>query len=234
MMTERLYKSNNYKDIGLFSIGIFIKLLVLHSFMGLSGGLFGVTLKNFLMAVSIFFLISIVQEKRKIGIFLGINLVLSIIFFIDMMYYSHFFTLTPVHSILQMGQLGPVSDSIFALIKPQYFLFFTDTILLWRYCRNQAKKSTVKMGYCYKKERAAYLMIFLILTSATLGMTYKTAKDTEGYYTPYNLGVINYHFYDIASRFKKSSLDETKVATVVETLNSDSNMKMGCVLSKEL
>lgn len=232
MTTERLYKPNNYRDIGLFSIGIFIKLFLLHSFMGISNGLFAVTIKNFLMAIAIYSLASLVKGKRKLVVFFVINFLLSLIFFIDMMYYSHFFTLTPVHSIYQIGQLGPVSNSIFALIKPQYFLFFMDLILLWIYYRKQINNNLSEINRCFKKERIVYLTIFLVLTASTLGMTYKTSKDTEGNYTPYNLGVINYHLYDITSVFKKSSLDTEKVATVVETFNNDSDIKIGFGLAE--
>src|SRR5690554_5175241 len=133
MLIQQVPKSNEYKDIGLFTIGTLLKLFVLHYYMGFEEGLIIITFKNFSAIIAVYFLLSLVRENKRMRIFLMINIILSTIFFIDSMYYSHFFTLIPIHSIYQLGQLGPVSQSILSLIRPQHLLFFTDSLLLWRY-----------------------------------------------------------------------------------------------------
>ena len=126
-----------YQEIFLFSIGIFIKLFIIHYFMGLGHNLLSITLANFFVVIGLFCLVSLVNEYKRIKIYFISNIALSLIFFIDAMYYSHFFTLIPVHSIYQLGQVGSVSGSIMALIKPWYFLLFIDSFYLWHYYKGR-------------------------------------------------------------------------------------------------
>lgn len=220
MITSLRFNRNRYLDIVLFSLGIIIKLFLLHYFIGIREGIILITFINFLSIISIYCLISFFFGKRYMKITFIMNMVLSILLFIDTMYYSHFFTLIPAHSVLQVGQLGPVSNSIFSLIRAEYFLFFTDTILLWRfYIKNKNQIARIKIeGNFNKKRRVTLLLTFFLLSCITTGSTYQTFKDTEGIYTPQNLGIINYHLIDTIDLFYKSSLDKKKAEEVIETI----------------
>lgn len=223
-MFNKLFTWNNlYKDMMLFSIGIFIKLFALHYYMGINEGFLTITIINFLVVIAFFCLATLLKERKRLTTFLTINIILSIIFFIDVLYYSHFFTLTPAHSIYQIGLLGPVSDSIIALLRPYYFLIFLDCLILWRYYRRSKREVDSHAFTLAKKQKLAFLLIFFVLIFTTGGTTYKTFKTTEGIYTPHNLGVVNYHLYDIVSLFAKSTLDD-RVEAIAETITEEDSI----------
>ncbi|SET54632.1 Phosphoglycerol transferase MdoB [Natronincola peptidivorans] len=232
MLTGGASRTNNYKDIGLFTIGTLFKLFILHYYIGLSDGLITITLRNFLIIIGIYSLASLVKEHRRLTVFLTINIVLSALFFIDVMYYSHFFTLVPAQSIYQVGQLGPVSESIFFLIRPYYFLLFTDTLLLWRYSRKNNKGRSREIFVASRKQKLVYLTVFGLVLLFTVGITYRTVRNTNGNYTPYNLGAIHFHLFDLVNLFVRSPLDIDKVEGIVETINQDTGERNGFAVAQ--
>ncbi|AOY76617.1 LTA synthase family protein [Clostridium formicaceticum] len=216
-------KRNQYHLIILFSVSILIKIFILHYFMKIEGNFLAITMNNFFVVLGIYCLASLTQDKKRMKVFLSIHLLLSILFFIDMMYFSHFFALIPIHSIYQVGQLGPVSNSVASLMKPKYFLFFIDTFFLWIYC----KKGDKKLLTLDKKQKLSLVMTFFILFFSVVTMIYKIGGDTEGNYTPYNLGVINYHLYDTGNFFMRSPLDIDRVEAVIQTIGHENNPSQG-------
>ncbi|AKL95346.1 hypothetical protein CACET_c18980 [Clostridium aceticum] len=64
MLLHGISRSNDYKDISLFTIGTLFKLFVLHYFMGLGEGLVLVTLKNFFIVIAIYCLLTLPQLKQ--------------------------------------------------------------------------------------------------------------------------------------------------------------------------
>ncbi|KUO50847.1 MAG: hypothetical protein APF76_01310 [Desulfitibacter sp. BRH_c19] len=231
MLNQLFSWRNMYRDIGLFSIGIFIKLLIIHNLMGISDGFWLINAKNFLAVIAIYCLASLASNRMRM--FLAINMILSSIICIDIIYYNYFFTLAPAHSVFQVGQLGTVSASIFSQLRLQYLLFFTDTILLWRYYKSYSKEKGKEVIIPNQKAKLIIVLVFFILTLSTLGLNYKTAKDTEGNYTPHNLGVINYHLYDIVNLFTKSTLDNDNAEALAEVITSDSVPKTGFRIAED-
>lgn len=151
MLSSQKFYIDDYKDIIIFTLGTLVKLLILHYFIGIRDGIGIVTLINFLIIIAIYCLAYFVKPNKRTGILFTINIILSIIFFIDTVYYSHFFTLLPVHSVYQIGQVGSVSQSIFSLIRLEYFLFFADSLILWRYHKKQ-RKENIKQHHCKQKK----------------------------------------------------------------------------------
>lgn len=234
MGTSLRFNRSRNLDLFLFSIGVMIKLYILHYHIGIRKDILSITIINFISILSIYCLISFIFGKRHVKITFILNMVLSILFFVDTMYYSHFFTLIPAHSVLQIGQLGPVSNSIFSLIRAEYFLYFIDTILLWRfYKKNKNENFRDKKGIrLSKKQKMIFLIIFFLLSCISVGSTYGTLKDTEGIYTPQNLGIINYHLLDIMDIFYKSSLDEKRAEEVIETIVEEDEEHRGFQVAK--
>lgn len=227
-MNRKRLNYRGYGTIILFSIGLLIKIFILHYFMGVKGNFLSITFNNFLVVLAIYCLASTVKDEKRIKIYFSINFTLSILFFIDIMYFSHFFTLIPLHSIYQVGHLGSVSNSVISLLKPQYFLIFIDTFILMIYYR---KKHEVNFT-SFKKGKLSLAMVCLLLIFSVIGITHKIGRDTEGNYTPYNLGVINYHIYDIARFFIKSPLEIDAVEAIINTVENQDKGKQGFALAE--
>ena len=228
-ISEKKIKVN---EIALFSIGLFIKLSVLHNFMGIENGFVFITFKNFLVILSVYCLANFANEKHRINIFLVINIFLSALFFVDIMYYSHFFTLMPVHSIYQIKQVGPVSESIFAVLRPIYLLCFADSLLLWIYYK-RIKGLNIDNKTVYRPiiKRRVYIFALFIMIIALTGMTYQVGKTSEGNFTPYNLGAINYHLYDMINYLTTNEIDE-KAEEFIQDIDNGSNSFRGFAMAR--
>ncbi|AKL95343.1 alkaline phosphatase superfamily [Clostridium aceticum] len=118
------------------------------------------------------------------------------------------------------------------MIRLRYFLFFTDSLLLWRYYKKYKENTDRETSKYNKRQRIALLITFFILTSTTVGMNYKIGKDANGNYTPHNLGVINYHLYDMVSLFARSTLDISRVEGIVETISTENGDRNKFALAK--
>ncbi|MCC5911271.1 MAG: LTA synthase family protein [Clostridiaceae bacterium] len=215
MLSKSLSKGNRYKDVALFNAGILIKLFLFHYLMGTGESVLVITIKNLFTVIAIYCMVSFIGKNTKHNVFLAINFIISVILFMDAMYYSHFFTLIPIHSIYQVGQLGPVSNSIISLIRPQYFLFFIDFFVLWLYYKKYYKKTKV----ITQQRQPMFLVAFCILILLISSIAYGTSKMSDGNYTPHNLGVINYHLYDIARSFTRTTLDIKLAEGIIENMN---------------
>ncbi|WAA12139.1 LTA synthase family protein [Fervidibacillus halotolerans] len=67
--------------------------------------------------------------SKTIG-YLLINIIFSTLFLAVAMYHSYFGRIVTYFALFQFGQVGAISDSIFALIKPVYLLFFIDVFII--------------------------------------------------------------------------------------------------------
>lgn len=188
----------------ILALGMLAKLSALHYTMGINAVVF-ITVKNFLLAVCIYCVVCLLSPKNKLRSILIVNTIISTIFFIDAMYFSHFYTLVPAHSIYQVGQLGPVSDSIVGIFNPLYLLFFLDNAVVIYLVKRKKEKVVFDLS---KKSLLATLVVTILVVS---GLNIHVARKTEKYFTPYNMGVINYHLYDIASSIDRSTINIEQV-----------------------
>lgn len=205
-----------YKDVFLYTLLISIKILIFHFFMKMEQNLILITIKNFFIIFSIYGLAAIVKGQKRKGLFLIMNFLVSILLFFDAMYYSHFFTLIPFHSIYQLGQLGPVSNSIFSLIRTSYILFFIDCVMLiflykYNYIKSENREQT-------RKEKRVLLYICIIMIVISGAMTGGVVKSTNGLYTPHNLGIINYHIYDVINFFYRKPFDVSRAEGLIPVI----------------
>lgn len=183
----------------ILGVGMSGKLLALHLIMGINR-LALITGKNILIAISIYCLICLLSPKNKLRNILIGNMILSTIFFINAMYFSHFFTLVPAHSIYQIGQLGPVSDSIVGIFNPIFLLFFLDNLIVMYVTLKEKRKIAVDLS---KKKLLSTLIIAILTVS---GLNLHVARTTDKYFTPFNMGVLNYHIFDIAQFIDRNTI----------------------------
>ncbi|MED1862445.1 LTA synthase family protein [Fictibacillus nanhaiensis] len=72
----------------------------------------------------------IANSKVKFSAYLSLNLLLSTLFFGITVYHSYFGNIPTYYALMQAGQVGAVKDSVNQLIQPEYFLFYTDFIVM--------------------------------------------------------------------------------------------------------
>ncbi|SMP44637.1 LTA synthase family protein [Anoxynatronum buryatiense] len=205
------------KLILLFSLSLLFKMMILHQQMHIELHYWLVAFMNLASIFFVYLLMTFLlkPEKRLVG-YLWIHGILTVLIFINTVYYSHFYTLVPAHSVFQIGQLGGVTESIAALIKPIYFLYFIDTVVLAVLCR----RKQLKVSQREKRYNSFYVLLLLPLVLG-MGITFFALEErTEGHLTPLNLGMLNYHLVDVIQLFKPATVDpelaEEAVSAIVQ------------------
>ncbi|KAB3534707.1 LTA synthase family protein [Alkaliphilus pronyensis] len=204
MIQQYTKKDSISKLIFLFSGLLFLKLLVFHYFIGVKSNLIIISILNGLTVMAILFLASLIKKTDMFKIFIIINCFISIVFIFNSLYYKHFTTLLPVHIIYQINHVGGVGDSIWAILQPYHILFLVDIApLVWYYNRIY-KKSKRLMVKPMKASKVFMLVLFLAFTSGVGHFIINNADDAIR--TPHNLGMINYHIYDLSRVFSDKTI----------------------------
>ncbi|WP_407944565.1 LTA synthase family protein, partial [Paenibacillus xylanivorans] len=77
-----------------------------------------------------FCLIEWFAAKRRMWLYLGLNLVLSGIFFAAIMYYKYYGVIVNYHALAQVNQVTSVKSSMFSLLDPYYLFIFADILVI--------------------------------------------------------------------------------------------------------
>ncbi len=139
-----MQSKNNKWVIGFLFFVLLTKVAVYYTFMDVTNFFFISSLT--IIYLIIFFLFF---ENKKIASLL--YLILSLLMFMDVSYFSYFNRNLSINMIEAVGLLGYVSDSIFEIVKPQFFLLLIDAILMVMY--TFLLKPTKNMEYYYWKHR---------------------------------------------------------------------------------
>jgi len=163
---------------------------------------------NGLTIFGIYYLINTINHPNKNKFLFFAHFLVSCLLFANTLYFSHFFTLLPIHIFYQIKHLKGVSDSVRNLMNFKYLLFFVDVILLWIYQRNVVWQTRPLQG---RRRLRRYLVLSLVVLMVWGGIQV-LYNNVTGYYTPLNLGVFNYHIYDIAN-FVRGKVPAEEVET---------------------
>ncbi|MBW7458780.1 LTA synthase family protein, partial [Paenibacillus sepulcri] len=116
-----------------FSILMILKMLLVWSVVFKeTGGSFGMTLLTGIPSIwFIFCLIESFAYRKKLGTYLAVDLVLTIVYFAVIMYYKYFGVIVTYHELRQVNQVSEVNSSVISLMDPYYLFIFTDIIVLF-------------------------------------------------------------------------------------------------------
>ena len=200
---------------------IFFSIMILLKFIFLRTVLFGSPLPIWALLVEISAVLAIFalfefirNSKVKLFSYLFINLLLSILAFSSIVYFQYFQTLPTIYSFSAVGQVGTLSDSIFHIIKPSYFLLFTDFLIIatfpfW-------KKS---LPFQDKKWNAIPIIItFFLCISLTVSQfaITKNKPIADTVYFAQQYGIMNYEYLMI-KQFIEDNTTGTNGASAEET-----------------
>ncbi|MDW7671549.1 MAG: LTA synthase family protein [Bacillota bacterium] len=198
----------------IFITTLLVKMMILHRLMQIEQHFWTITIMTAASLAAIFSLIRFLMPIRYMRGYLAVHIILTSLIFINTVYYSHFYTLLPVHSVFLIGQLGGVTDSIAALMRPAYFLYFIDTAILW-FLHQRGK--LIKNRSTDEKNHV-YVLLFLLLTVFLGTAFYQLSQRTEGHLTPANLGMLNYHVVDLVRLFMPTPVNPELAEEAVTAL----------------
>ncbi|MDP4091363.1 MAG: LTA synthase family protein [Bacillota bacterium] len=227
-------------DILLFVFIISIKMLQYDKYINPAGHTFKYLFPPIAASVFVIVGISLIFKRRtRYKVLLGADIAISIILFADTVYFGYFKDIISAGAIRNSFLIKDVSASVTSLIRPVFFLYFIDILIL------------IPLSIFYKKHlkdnsrirlRAAMsIIVILISVSMDAGYFNKLAKDQPNLFETMSnklyiaeiLGNVNYHAADaysyIVTSLGKSKLPEGRekdIKTFLTGMDTQNEPKM--------
>ncbi|WP_244986892.1 LTA synthase family protein [Oceanobacillus caeni] len=133
--------------------------------------------------------------------------VASFIVFANLVFYRQFTDFITIPQLFMGSNMADLGSSILTLIKPYDFLLFIDTVLIWVWSKR--KEEFVKVSY-QKRWKVFVLSMSMLLLAGNflLAEMERPQLFTRGFDREYlvkNIGLFNYHIYDIVQHSKAES-----------------------------
>ncbi|MGZ9584862.1 LTA synthase family protein [Paenibacillus marinisediminis] len=147
--------------------------------------------------------------KRKIPIYLTVNLVLTGILFAVIMYYKYYGVIATYHALEQVNQVTAVSNSVFSLLDPYFLLIFIDIIVLavWLFRSDKAKQW--RKTNAVKRRRGFVPAIFALSLFLCLFNVLPNRASMNEIVKAEQMGILNYEAYTILSKNKEPEVVPT-------------------------
>jgi lipoteichoic acid synthase len=174
----------------------------------------------------VFCMIEWFATKRKMLMYLIVNLLLTGIFFAVIMYYKYYGVIVTYKALEQVNQVTAVKNSVFSLIDPYFLFIFTDILivayLLFRYrkdwgsftgrSKGEPRKITFWRSLNMKNERRGVMMtVFTIsLVLCLLNILPNRASMNERVKAA-EMGILNYEAYTILADNEVEPVDKAAI-----------------------
>ncbi|WP_138415797.1 LTA synthase family protein [Aquibacillus sediminis] len=189
-----------------------LKAYILYRFI------FNISLENFMQEIILFinpfvsaflfFAIGVwFKEKRQMKFLRYGALIGSIILYVNLIFYRNFTDFLTLPVLFQGSNAGDLGSSILSLVHIPDLLLFLDVVIIWYL----SKKSSSMLSIEYPKRKKvlvlnlsiAFLLGNYILAEIERPQLLQRSFDRE--YLVKNLGIFNFHLYDVAMQTRTSS-----------------------------
>jgi lipoteichoic acid synthase len=149
---------------------------------------------------------------RRLPLLWAAGLMLSLLVYADVLYVRYFGDVLSVAALTAAGQLGMITSSILALVKPADLLFFADLLVLPLFVRSRGREPAGRPA------RQAALV--LLGAGAALSVYPVATILRRGEYDYFKLrgaskiGLFNYHVYDLAINLDRGERQVTPAERV--------------------
>ncbi|MDT9720208.1 LTA synthase family protein [Paenibacillus sp. ClWae2A] len=173
-----------------------------------------------------FCLIEWFAAKRRMWMYLAVNLLLSGIFFAAIMYYKYYGVIVNYHALAQVNQVTSVKSSMFSLLDPYYLFIFADVLIIGGILIRRRIKlgSTERPNRIPLERRARRRVASVILTlSMILCMLniYPNRASMSELTQAEQMGILGYEAYTILDRPDKpvpiAHIDQTDIDQLKQT-----------------
>ncbi|WP_199925434.1 LTA synthase family protein [Paenibacillus bouchesdurhonensis] len=206
-------RQSNRKPFVFFSIIMVLKIYI--TWLAIFDGAqpWGPLLKEIPFIWVAFILIEWFSSKRKIGIYLGVNLIITAVLFAVIMYYKYYGVIVNHHALQQVNQVTAVKNSVFSLLSPHYLLIFLDIVVLgfWLMQKNRAHK--LKRFFNLKRLRGSVAaVIFGVSLALCIFNIWPNRATMNEIKQAEQMGILNYETYAIF-KSKEPELTDKKEIT---------------------
>ncbi|WEK56265.1 MAG: LTA synthase family protein [Candidatus Cohnella colombiensis] len=159
-----------------------------------------------------FMIIESFASRRKFGIYIAVNLLITTIFFAVIMYYKYFGVIVDYHALKQIGQVTEVKGSVFSLLHPYFLFIYTDIVLAWLLMFNRRFRAWGKSLATRESRKIVWITLGVALLISIVNVVLHTESRNELKQAE-NMGILNYEVYQFFASATMKLEDPSKVTS---------------------
>jgi phosphoglycerol transferase MdoB-like AlkP superfamily enzyme len=149
--------------------------------------------------------------KRKLAVYLWVNLFITVLLFTIIMYFKYYGVIATYHSLKQVNQVTAVQKSVFKLVDPYYLPVFMDIVLFFVFMfRKESKLVWRKISTVRIKKSAVALLFSASVLLLMLDVLPHRASLNE-HVKAEQMGILNYEMYTLFAKDKVELVDASQV-----------------------
>ncbi|REE55462.1 phosphoglycerol transferase MdoB-like AlkP superfamily enzyme [Paenibacillus taihuensis] len=161
----------------------------------------------------LFCLIEWFATKRKLALYVTVNLFVTAILFAVIMYYKYFGIIVTYHALEQANQVTAVKSSVFSLLDPYYLFIFLDIIVFIVLLLRRSKLQDWKKFSQAPLNRALVSVVFIVSLALCLFNILPNRASMNELVKAEDMGILNYELYTI---FADSKMPEIPMADITQ------------------
>jgi len=142
----------------------------------------------------LFSIIEWIAPRRKLGIYLIVNLLLTTIYFAVIMYYKYFGVIVTYHALQQINQVTEVKGSVFSLLHPYFLFIYTDIIVFLLLFLNRRYRKWGK-SLAFRESNVLISAIFFFALAVSITNVWIHRDSINELKQAENMGILNYEAY---------------------------------------
>ncbi len=148
---------------------------------------------------AIFAIIELLASRRKLGIYLAVNLLVTGVYFAVIMYYKYFGIIVTYHALAQVGQVGEVKGSVFQLMHAYFLFIFIDIVLIGLVLTFNRRARIWNKIAGVQTPRLAAAGLLVVTAAASIFTIVKNDNVINEVRQAEEMGIMNYELYKIVS-----------------------------------
>jgi lipoteichoic acid synthase len=158
----------------------------------------------------VFCLIEWLAPRRKLGVYIAVNLFLTTIFFAVIMYYKYFGVIVTYHALQQVGQVAEVKGSVFSLLHPYFLFIYTDIVAILLLFMNRRFRAWGKK-LAFRESSVLISAVFFISLAASVTNVWIHRDSINELKQAENMGILGYEVYAVIASAAEEVEDPSNV-----------------------
>ncbi|MFC4303258.1 LTA synthase family protein [Cohnella boryungensis] len=158
----------------------------------------------------LFCLIEWLAPRRKLGVYLAVNLFVTSIFFAVIMYYKYFGVIVTYHALQQVNQVTEVRGSVFSLLHPYFLFIYTDIVVFLLLYMSKRFRSWGR-SLARRESNVLISSVFVVSLLGSTATIWTHSDSINELKQAENMGILNYEAYAVISSATQEVADPSLV-----------------------
>lgn len=158
----------------------------------------------------LFCLIEWLAPRRKLGVYVAVNLLLTTIFFAVIMYYKYFGVIVTYHALKQVNQVTEVKGSVFSLLHPYFLFIYTDIVIILLFFMSRRFRKWGRT-LAIKESNVLISVIFLLSLAGSILNVWVHRDSINELKQAESMGILNYEVYTVFASVNKEIVEPSKI-----------------------